>query len=93
MCLQLFLAHFALASSSLEKLIGVACQLVVQHHEQEGVIYANVIAILRPKGQGLAPSGRYVRMKDRHDRDTPAKFRDALHTNGVPEIVEEEVPF
>jgi hypothetical protein len=51
----------------LEKLIGVNCQLAVQHVDRNGTTYADVTAVVpAPRGVAkLKPSAGYVRKKDR----------------------------
>lgn len=54
-----------------ETLIGRAAQIVIVHTEgRNGEVYAN-IGLIRPdkSGAGLKPSGKYVRVKDREDKD------------------------
>jgi hypothetical protein len=81
-----------LAGFDLEKVVGAACQVLVTHTEREGTVYANVVAVVRPQGTPLKPSGKYIRVKDRQDNGMPAKFRDALDS-GPPEPEEEMIPF
>jgi hypothetical protein len=55
-----------LKSFDSDKLIGAACQLLVKHTERDGQVWADVSAIMKcQNGQRLAPSGNYVRVKDR----------------------------
>ena len=82
-----------LAGFDLEKIVGACCQVMVQHNEREGVIYANVIAVMKPVGGPLRPSGKYIRARNRVDNHTPAKFRDPLDMNRTPEEEEAEIPF
>jgi len=54
-----------------ETLIGRTAQLVIVHNEgRNGETYAN-IGLIRPDkgGTGPKPSGKYVRVKDRQDKD------------------------
>lgn len=54
-----------------ETLIGRTAQLVIVHNVgRNGETYAN-IGLIRPdkSGAGLKPSGKYVRVKDRQDKD------------------------
>jgi len=58
-----------------EDLIGRAAEIVIAHEEgRNGEVYAN-IALIRPDrtGKPLAPSGKFVRAKDRPPRD--AEYR------------------
>ncbi len=48
-----------------EKVLGACCQLLIQHTEKEGAVYGNVQAILKVGAHRLAPTGKYVRFKDR----------------------------
>lgn len=58
-----------LAGFDLEKLIGVPCQILVQHEERDGVPYGNIAAITKAeKTHWLKPSGKYVRVKDRPEQ-------------------------
>jgi hypothetical protein len=72
----------------MEKVVGVACQLVVIHNEKEGAIYANIQSILKAGPTRLTPSGSYKRVKDR-----PADQRGATHHTSDPEKEPEEIPF
>jgi hypothetical protein len=54
-----------------ETLIGRTAQIVIVHNEgRNGETYAN-IGLIRPdkSGAGLKPSGKYIRVKDRQDKD------------------------
>jgi hypothetical protein len=48
-----------------EKCIGAPCQVIVEHSEKEGTVYANVTKVLKAGPKRLKPSGKYVRHKDR----------------------------
>ena len=49
-----------------EKVLGAPCQLVITNTEKDGMVYANVTAIMKAKKNfQLKPSGNYVRYKDR----------------------------
>lgn len=49
-----------------ERVIGAPCQILIQHEDKDGVVYANVQAITRAdKRTALQPSGQYTRVKDR----------------------------
>jgi hypothetical protein len=55
-----------------DTLIGRTAQLVIVHTEgRNGETYAN-IGLIRPdkSGSTMAPSGKYIRVKDRQDKDT-----------------------
>jgi len=54
-----------LAGFDLEKVIGAPCQIVIQHVEKDGTIYANVQTIIKSGKERIKPSGTYVRVKDR----------------------------
>jgi len=54
-----------------ETLIGRIAQIVIVHNEgRNGATYAN-IGLIRPdkSGSALKPSGKYIRVKDRQDKD------------------------
>jgi hypothetical protein len=58
------------ASFDLEKMIGVPCQVLIQHNTMEdGAIFPNVAAVLPAAEQKLEPSGQYVRKEDRERAD------------------------
>jgi hypothetical protein len=60
-----------LAEFDTETLIGRIAHLVIVHNDgRNGETYAN-IGLIRPDkaGSKLAPSGKYVRVKDRQDKD------------------------
>ncbi len=54
----------------LDDLVGVNAQLVIEHNEHEGTIYANVIAITKGKTKLVGQS--YIRKKDREDYVAPS---------------------
>jgi len=62
----------------LEKLVGMPCQILVQHNQgSDGNTYANIAAILPPvKGAKLKPCGKYERVCDRPDYEPPAHLTD-----------------
>ena len=79
-----------LAGFDLEVVIGVCCQLQIQHNTKNGRTYANIIAIVPlSKGQEkLKPTGEYVRVKDRAETPEPE------HNDGSDEVYDDEgVPF
>ena len=53
-----------------ENLLGRPAHITVIHEHSEGEVYAN-IALIQPDkaAQPLKPSGKFVRMKDRHPKD------------------------
>jgi hypothetical protein len=52
-----------------ESLIGKPAQLVVVHEHKDGETYANIVACTPDKsGAPLAPTGKYVRVKDRQPK-------------------------
>jgi len=59
-----------LKSFEMDSVIGAPCQIIVEHNENDGNTYANVSAILKAKDK-LAPSGKYIRAKDRPDYNAP----------------------
>lgn len=62
-----------------ESLIGRCADIAVVHEEgRDGTTYAN-IGLVRPdrSTKQLAPSGRYVRVKDRDEKPRDAEFRRA----------------
>jgi hypothetical protein len=78
-----------LAGFDIERIVGVACQVLIQHNERDGQVYANVGAVMKAAaGQKLAASGQYVRMKDRKPEPQPA-----AKTNGFARPVEDPIPF
>lgn len=77
-----------LAGFDVEVLIGVNCQVQVQHHLAEnGNTYANVVAVLpAPKNQPkLRVSESYVRVKDREPSESlEAKVKKAVDDDEIP---------
>lgn len=71
-----------------EKIVGAACQLVIQHNEKDGAVYANVQSILKAGQTRIQPSGGYKRVKDR-----PADQRHSQNGQYVEEKEPEEIPF
>ncbi len=94
----------------LEKIIGVGCQLMIAQEEKDGITYANIMAITRVSKSGaLAPSGQYIRVKDR-DVETKPKGHgnevggdddpfngepppDEVHDDGDPFYDTDQIPF
>lgn len=55
-----------------DSLIGKAAQVVVVHEFKDGETYANIAACTPQRnGEALAPSGKYVRVKDRQAEPAP----------------------
>jgi hypothetical protein len=79
-----------MAGFDIENVLHKPCQLLVQHAEKDGIIYANVAAVMRAgPGQRLAPSGHYVRVKDRQIVNNGHNGPNRLAVR--PE--EDEIPF
>ena len=77
-----------LAGFDIERVLGIPCQVLIQHTEKDGSVYANVTAVMRAApGQKLAPSGHYTRIKDRSDQRVIAK------PNGKAEPEDDPIPF
>lgn len=76
-----------LEAFDLEKLVGANAQLVIQHEEREGQVYANITSILKPKVK-LEPDKNYTRVKDRKDQPV----QDAKTPDDPPPADENE-PF
>lgn len=58
----------------LERIVGVPCQLVIVHNEKDGQTYANIQTILKADPNSrLAPSGNYVRVKNRPADQQPQR--------------------
>jgi hypothetical protein len=79
-----------LAGFDVEKVIGAGCQLLVQHVEKDGSIFANVTAVMkqspRPEDR-LKPTGHYTRLKDR-----PAEMKTPAAAAEMPDYAE-QIPF
>ena len=75
----------------LETLIGVNCQINVQHADRDGQTYANITAIV-PLGRGMAKIApvEYVRKKDRDPKPAPVEMPNG---DEVFEGQDESVPF
>lgn len=77
-----------LAGFDLEKVLGAPCQVLVQHTEKDGSVWANVAAVMKAApGPRLAPSGCYTRIKDRVAEPQPARTDGAA----PPEV--DPIPF
>jgi hypothetical protein len=72
----------------IEKVLVAPCQVLVQHAEKDGQVYANVAAVMKAAGVKLAPSGHYVRQKDRKPEPQPA-----AKANGFARLPEDAIPF
>jgi hypothetical protein len=67
-----------LAGFDIEKILGAPCQVLVQHTEKDGSVYANVTAVMKAaSGQKVVPSGQYVRVRDRDQQQVPAESNAA----------------
>lgn len=79
-----------LAGFELDNVIGAPCKLVIQHDERDGNTYANVVTVMKATKK-LAPSGDYVRVKDREEQ--PAAH--AAHKSTEEETADEydDIPF
>lgn len=82
-----------------ETLIGVSCQFNIVHNtDAQGRTWANVKAVL-PLGKGqepFAPSGYYVRVKDRKDEDEAAQEQNGKAPEAVEQqafIADDDLPF
>lgn len=62
-----------------EKVLGAPCQIVLTHTEKDGLVYANVTAIMKArKNFQLKSSGNFVRYKDRPENKSKANGKGAL---------------
>jgi hypothetical protein len=77
----------------IDKVVGAPCQLVIVHAEKEGAVYANVTTVMKADpAKRLAPTGKYVRQKDRPaDQQQRAAGGNGRPTGAEPEA--EEIPF
>lgn len=77
----------------LESVVGAQAQLVIQHNEHEGTIYANVLAITKGKTK-LSPRD-YVRKKDREGYMPPPLGVEKLGKSPIKETEKQEsdIPF
>ena len=77
----------------IEKVLGANCQLDIVHNvKDDGRVFANVAAIVR-LGQGqepLAPSGNYVRKKDRPTSHEPIPTGAPT---SEPPVDDSDIPF
>jgi hypothetical protein len=71
-----------------ERLIGVPCQVLIQHAEREGQVYGNVTTVIKAGPTKLQPTGKYVRHKDREGYKAPAAA-----ASQPAEEFEEVIPF
>ena len=71
----------------IEKVLGVSCQLHILHNEEDGIIYANVMAVKRPV-KILKPTGEYIRYKDRPENQI-ASNRQMMDSSGFQEDVKQ----
>jgi hypothetical protein len=79
------------AGFDLEKVLGTPCQLLVQHADVDGTIFANVGNVMKAQpGPKQKPSGCYTRWKDRPENQAKAPT-SAPNPAGPPE--QEPVPF
>jgi hypothetical protein len=75
-----------------ETLIGKCAQLVITHdHSDNGNTYANIVACTPLKGEALKPSGKFVRKKDRIEKEAEgetAGYRKAAEPTGGKQAAE-----
>jgi hypothetical protein len=83
----------------LERLVGVPARIVVNHEENEGVVYGNITSIMKadPKSK-LLPTGTYIRKKDRPGGSVPTTVEEPYVSDmGAPEeigdLTMENIPF
>lgn len=77
----------------LEKIVGASCQILITHTEKEGVTYANISSILKA-AKKLAPSGKYVRAKDREGYQDPASNqKEGVQEHPADDLDSESIPF
>lgn len=81
-----------LAGFELDNVIGAPCKLVIQHDERDGNVYANVVTIMKATKK-LAPSGDYVRVKDREKQPEAADHSHKVEEPAAEEEFEDFVPF
>jgi hypothetical protein len=75
-----------LAAFDVENVIGTSCQLLLQHTEKDGSVWANVAAVTKTTpGQKLTPSGHYTRVGDRPQQE--------IYRTMNPENQHGEIPF
>ncbi len=79
-----------LAEFDMESLIGKPCQVVVVHESSKDgeKTYANIVACTSCKGEGLKPSGKFTRKKDREEKGEGASYRGAAKPTGGTEEAE-----
>jgi hypothetical protein len=83
----------------IEQVIGAACQVFVEHTQKDGQVYANVRVVTKaPAGPKLAPSGQYIRVKDRQpDQQSAAaeeEEADSYEADSYDTMpVEDPIPF
>ncbi|PTY02760.1 hypothetical protein DB346_08265 [Verrucomicrobia bacterium LW23] len=63
-----------------DSLLGKTAQLVIVHADQDGSLFANIAACTPLRTGSIQPSGRYVRVKDRQDKDS--QFNRAVQPSG-----------
>jgi len=51
-----------------ETLVGRTAQLVITHSEQNGTVFANIVACTPLRNGTIKASGKYVRVKDREEK-------------------------
>jgi hypothetical protein len=79
-----------------ERLIGAPCRVIIAHAERDGETYANVETVLRAGQVKLAPTGKYVRKKDRKDEQAGGAGRVAADNDGgdgTGTLADHDLPF
>lgn len=82
---------------NLESIIGSCCRLIIQHRPNpKGKIFANIETILKASKQ-VKSAGKYVRVKDREDKDHRPKHRmvdtSKEGNQDHPEKDDDDIPF
>lgn len=83
----------------LEKVVGVSCQIVIQHRETEKGTFANVMTVTRlmKNMEPLRPSGNYVRVKDRAENQDHGAAADGeqnqQHPSDESQDAGDDIPF
>lgn len=71
-----------------ESLLGKCANLVISHDINGDTTYANIVACLPLKGEALAPSGKFVRKKDKVEKGESASYRGAAKPSDAPAAAE-----
>ena len=71
----------------LEGLIGHGVKLIIQHEHKDDKTYANISFMAPDKDKALKPSGKYIRQRDRSDRELDGQTEAKAEASGWESVI------